>query len=89
MGREVSSAVILRTSGVLQMRTSALFGAKNFGFFEISGVSAWTRGKGDRASADIVRTKEEVSIFCDLVRKSFMDDSLGSCFCFDANYNAL
>jgi len=26
------------------MRTSALFGAKNFGFFEISGVSAWTRG---------------------------------------------
>jgi len=28
------------------MRTSTLFGAKNFGFFEIYGVSAWTRGEG-------------------------------------------
>jgi len=26
------------------MRTSALFGAKNFVLFEINGVSAWTRG---------------------------------------------
>jgi len=25
------------------MRTSALFGEKNFGFFEIYSVSAWTR----------------------------------------------
>jgi len=30
----------------LQMRTSALFGAKNFGFFEIYAVSAWTRVRG-------------------------------------------
>jgi len=29
-----------RGGGVLQMRTSALFGAKNIGFFEIYGVSA-------------------------------------------------
>jgi len=29
--------------GVLQMRTSALFGAKNFGFFEIYDVPAQTR----------------------------------------------
>jgi len=29
------------------MRTSALFGAKNVGFFEICGVSAWTRGEGE------------------------------------------
>jgi len=26
---------------VLQMQSSALFGAKNFGFLEIYGVSAW------------------------------------------------
>jgi len=25
------------------MRTSAIFGGKNFGFFEIYGVSAWKR----------------------------------------------
>jgi len=31
--------------GILQMRTSALYGAKNFGFFEIYGMSARTRGK--------------------------------------------
>jgi len=37
--RGLSSANILRTQGegILQMRTSALFGAKNFGFFEIYG----------------------------------------------------
>jgi len=29
---------------VLHMWTSALFGAKNFGFFEIYNVCAWTRG---------------------------------------------
>jgi len=28
------------------MRTSALFGKKNFGFFEIYGVSAPTKGEG-------------------------------------------
>jgi len=32
--------------GVLQMRTSAIFDAKNVGFFEIDGVSAWTRERG-------------------------------------------
>jgi len=32
--------------GFLQMRTSALLNAKNFGFFEIYGVSAQTRGSG-------------------------------------------
>jgi len=29
--------------GVLQLRTSALFCVKNFGFYEIYGVTAWTR----------------------------------------------
>jgi len=32
-------------AGILQMRTSALFDAKHFGFFEIYGVSARTRGR--------------------------------------------
>jgi len=32
--------------GFLQMRKSAFFGAKNFGFYEICGVSARTRGRG-------------------------------------------
>jgi len=32
--------------GVLQMRTSAFFGAKNIGFFEIYVMSARTRGEG-------------------------------------------
>jgi len=44
-GEGLFSANILRTRGVLQMRTSALFGAKNFRFFKIYGVSARTRGE--------------------------------------------
>jgi len=59
---------------VIQMRTSALFGAKNFGFFEINGVSARTRDEG---SFEPVRTfcgQGEGSIFHDFVRTSFMDD---------------
>jgi len=44
-GGGLSSANILQTrGGSIQMRTSALFGAKNFGFFEIYGVSARARG---------------------------------------------
>jgi len=59
---------------VLQMRTSALFGTKNFGFFEIYGVSAGTR------------EVEPVLTFCgqggrrvnfrDFVRTFFMDGFL-------------
>jgi len=42
----LSSENIFRTKGegVLQMRTSTLFGVKNFGFFEIYGMSEWTMG---------------------------------------------
>jgi len=62
---------------VLPMRTSALFGAKNFGLFEIYGVSARIRGEGGWASTDdILRTKGEGSIFCDFVQTSFMDSLL-------------
>jgi len=43
-GRGFSSADIMRTRGVLQMRTSSLFGAKNLECFEIYGVSTRTRG---------------------------------------------
>jgi len=44
-GGGLSSADILRTRRVFQMRMSALFGAKSFGFFEIYSVSARTRGE--------------------------------------------
>jgi len=42
------------------MRTSALFGAKNFGFFQICVASAWTSGEG----------VEPVWTFCGQVRRS-------------------
>jgi len=54
------------------MRTSALFGAKkNFGFFEIYDVSAWTRGEKGLSQGDILRTRG--SIFRDFVRMSFIN----------------
>jgi len=49
------------------MRTSSLFRAKNFGFFEIYGVSARTRG--------VEPVRKMGVIFRDFVRKSFMDGS--------------
>jgi len=61
------------------MWTSELFGVKNFGFFEIYGVSARTKSMWDRASADILQTRREGvrgSIFRDFVRTSFMDGPL-------------
>jgi len=47
--RGSSSADIFRTMGVLQMRTSALFSAKYFGFLKIYDMSTRT---GGRAIAD-------------------------------------
>jgi len=58
-GEDLYNADIFRTRGVLQMRMSALLDSKNFGFFEIYGVSARTRG---------------VNFFLDFVRTSFMVD---------------
>jgi len=55
------------------MRTSALFGAKNFGFFKIYGVSALTRG------VEPVRTfcgQGGGSNFHDFLRISYMEGSL-------------
>jgi len=49
-----------KRGGVLQMRSSALFKAKNFGFFEIYGVLARTRG--GRASADILQTRGQQKV---------------------------
>jgi len=73
-GRGLSSADIFRTSGVLQMRTSALFGAKTLDFLKIFILSARTRevepvqtffGKGGKGS-----------IFRNFMQTSFMDSSL-------------
>jgi len=61
----LSRADILWTRGVLQMQTSALFGANDLVFFEIYGVSALHTDKW-----------EGESIFCDFVRTSFMDGPL-------------
>jgi len=58
---------------VLQMRTSALFGVKNLGFFGIYGVSARTRGGGVSQCGHF---RTEKSIFRDFVLMSFMDGSL-------------
>jgi len=67
-GMFVPSADIFRTREVFQMRTSTLYGAKIFGFFEIYGVSAWTRG------IEPVRTRG--FIFRDFMRTSFMEGLL-------------
>jgi len=58
----LSSLDILRTKGegVLQMRTSALFGAKNFGFRNLGYVS--TGGGMVESVLDILRTKEEKGV---------------------------
>jgi len=42
----VKGGLSIADKGVFHMWTSALFGAKNFGFFEIYGESARTRGEG-------------------------------------------
>jgi len=70
----LSYAHILQTQrdkGVLHMRSSILFCAKNTGFFGIYGVSTRTRGL---SSVDILQTKKG-SIFHDLVQTSFTDSS--------------
>jgi len=55
------------------MQTSALFGAKNFGCFEIYGMSVQTRGL---SQCGHFAHREEGSIFRDFVRMSFMDGPL-------------
>jgi len=45
------------------MQTSALFDPKKFGFFEIYGVSAQSRGKGGWASANILQTRGRGQFF--------------------------
>jgi len=50
------------------MQTSALFGAKNFGFFQIYGVSTCTMRV--EPVQTFCRQKERGSIFCDFVRTS-------------------
>jgi len=61
----LSSADILWKGerGVLQMRTSALFGAKNIEFFEIYSVSARTRGEGGLSQCGHFADKREFHLF--------------------------
>jgi len=60
------------------MWTSALFGTKNFGFFEIYGVSPRTgRGGGLSQFGHFADKRGGESIFRDFVRTSFMDASYG------------
>jgi len=63
----------LADTGVLQMRTSALFGVKLRIFLNLCCVRM---DKGGWASADIFG--QEVSIFRNFVRPSFMDGLLGN-----------
>jgi len=59
--------------GGLQMRTSAVFCAKNFGSFEIYGVSAQTGGvRGFEPCGHFA----DKGIYRNFVRASFMDGSL-------------
>jgi len=52
--------------GVLQMQTSVLFGAKKFGFFEIYGMSTWTKGEGGLGQCGHASEKDGVNFsqFC-------------------------
>jgi len=57
------------------MRTFALFGQKNFEFFEIYGVSARARGEG-LSQYGYFATKGKGANFRDFVRTSIMDSPL-------------
>jgi len=59
----LSSTDIFQTRGVFQMRTSALFSGKNFGFFEIYGVSALTGREGVEPVRTFCGQKGRESIF--------------------------
>jgi len=59
------------------MRTSALFGTKNFGISKIYNVSTRTTGVELVRISEIFRTRGEGgSFFCDCVRMSFMEGPL-------------
>jgi len=60
----------MRTRGFFRCWMSALFGAKNFEFFELDGVSARTRGLNQCGQGG------RGSIFRDFVRTSFMNGPL-------------
>jgi len=57
----------------LQMRTSTLYGTKNFRFFEMYSVSAWTRVEG-WVGVKILRTRrgQFFAILCKLYQKTKM-----------------
>jgi len=61
------------------MRTSALFGAKNFGFFEIYGVSVQTSGVNiSRICADVFY---EWALIVKTILKAEHNENTSSCSC--------
>jgi len=64
------------------MQTSAYFSAKNFGFFEIYGVSVRTRGRGLSQCGHFTEKGGVGSNFRGFVRTSFMDGCLAVCALF-------
>jgi len=74
-GRFVQCEQFANKGEGIQMWTSALFGAKNIGFFEVNGVSVQT--KGLQPVRIFFADKGRVRVnFCDFVRTSFMDNPL-------------
>jgi len=67
-GGGLFSADIFRTRGILQMRTSALFGAKNFRFLKFM---VCPDGQGDQCGH--LRTRGRGHFFRDFMQTSFMD----------------
>jgi len=77
-GEGVSSADIFRTRGVLQIRTSALFGAKTLDFLNLC-----LHGQGGRRLSQCghFSVKGEGSIFRDFMRASFNGRPLTTILC--------
>jgi len=69
-----------RGRGGLYLRTSALFDAKNFGFFELYGVSERSSGEGFSQCGHFSDKGGRGSIFRDFVWTSFIDRPLGKIF---------
>jgi len=72
--------------GVVQMQPSALFGAKNKGFLKFMVCPHGQEGGG---SANVLRTRGEVSIFRDFVRTFFIGSPLIQALIYSVYYTLL
>jgi len=62
--------------GDLQMRMTALFGAKTSDFLKFVVCVRMDKGEGEPMNADIFRTREEgVNFVCDFIQMSFMEQN--------------